>query len=102
VVSAPEKLLGAEDLAKLPGIGKAVYRAPNQSFEVGFPDLATHVRELVELKPPHPLPRLFLEMGIEGPPVVDIKDGNINNIYIYRVTRVSKTHEPAGEAELAE
>jgi len=95
---APENLRSAEALGELKGIGSAVYRVSSQQLEFPFPDLATHVRELVDLKARNPLGRLFLQMGIEGQPLQD-KDGNV---YIYRVTDASKTHVPTTDAEVAE
>ncbi len=93
---AIDSLTGTEDLAALPGIGSAAFQPANQQNAIPFPVLATQVRELVELTPKDTLGRLSLQAGVEGP---DLQDEQ-GNFYMYRVTRVDKSHEPASVDEV--
>ena len=83
---------GQVDLAKLEGIGGAFYETPNAHYP--FADVATHIREL-EL-PKDNFPRLFLQVGIEGPVIQD----SSGNAYIFRVTDAEKSHTPASVDEV--
>jgi hypothetical protein len=88
-VSQPPMLLSEQSLANLAGIGNAVLVNQQQRQLIPFARLATRVKEL--LADNDPLARLFLQVGVEGPLLID-REGNS---YLYRVAAAEKSHEPA-------
>jgi hypothetical protein len=79
-------------LAKDAGIGEAYFENPNGRYS--FADLAMHVNELAP--PKDNFPRLFQQVGIEGPLLKD----DAGNLYIFRVTDAQKSHTPASVDEV--
>jgi hypothetical protein len=82
----------AEDLARDQGIGQAYFENPNGRYP--FADLAMHVNELSP--PKDNFPRLFQQVGIEGPLLKD----DAGNLYIFRVIAAQKSHSPASVDEV--
>lgn len=79
-------------LKALKGIGGAEFAT--QSAQFSFADMALGVKELDPA--PGPTSRLYLQLGVEAPLVQDA-DGNV---YLYRVVKAEKSHEPASVNEV--
>lgn len=92
-------LMSSQQFKDLPGIGQAQYMLPvaTDLVPVPFYTMATHVQELVKPDPKDPLARLNLQVGTEGPTPLKDKDGNQ---YLYRITTVDPSHEPANLDEV--
>ncbi len=83
-------LMGAEDLAKVEGIGGSSYHMESRGTDFYFPRLAVSVPELVKLGDNDPIRLMGPKIGAEGPLLTDAAMNN----YIYRVTQAVPTHEP--------
>ncbi len=81
-----------ESLAQQEGIGQAYFENPNGRY--AFADVAMHVNELSP--PKDNFPRLFQQVGIEGPLLKD----EAGNLYIFRVIDAQKSHTPASVEEV--
>ncbi len=84
-------LMGAEDLAKVEGIGSAWYHSEARNRDFSFSKLAVSLPELVKFEANDPIGLLKPKVGLEGQLLVDTPKNN----YVYRVTKAVPTHEPA-------
>jgi len=82
----------------VPGIGSAALVTQGRAT-MRFVDLAMNVHEL-QASQQGLVASLHLQVGVDGPVVTSITEGTPGNMYIYRVSAASPTHEPATLAEV--